>query len=92
MLQHRRDRVVTVLQKLGFPLQVPKASFFVWAKIPTDEQSIPFAARLLDDTGVVVTPGLSYGPNGEGYIRIALTTPDDRIEEAMRRLENWQVK
>ncbi len=92
VLQHRRDRVVTVLQKLGFPLQVPKASFFVWAKIPTDELSIPFAARLLDDTGVVVTPGLSYGPNGEGYIRIALTTPDDRIEEAMRRLENWQVK
>ena len=70
----------------------PKASFYVWAGIPTDEKSIPFCARLLDETAVVVTPGVGYGPNGEGYIRISLTAPDARIEEAMQRLENWKIR
>ncbi|MEK7217105.1 MAG: aminotransferase class I/II-fold pyridoxal phosphate-dependent enzyme [Chloroflexota bacterium] len=88
----RRDGIVAVLKKLGFRVESPKASFFVWAGIPTTEKSIPFSARLLDETGVVVTPGIGYGPSGEGYIRIALTTPDDRIDEAMRRLEKWSVK
>lgn len=87
----RRDGIVAVLKKLGFRVQSPKASFFVWAGIPTEEQSIPFCARLLDETGVVVTPGIGYGPSGEGFIRIALTTPDDRIDEAMRRLERWRI-
>ncbi len=88
----RRDGIVAVLKKLGFRVQRPKASFFVWAGIPTGEKSIPFSARLLDETGVVVTPGIGYGPSGEGFIRIALTTPDDRIDEAMRRLEKWSIK
>ncbi|MSQ10762.1 MAG: LL-diaminopimelate aminotransferase, partial [Dehalococcoidia bacterium] len=44
-----------------------------------------------DETAVVVTPGVGYGPTGEGYIRISLTTPDARIEEAMQRLENWKI-
>lgn len=88
----RRDRVVNVLRKLGFRVQTPKASFYVWAGIPTDEKSIPFCARLLDETAVVVTPGVGYGPNGEGYIRISLTAPDARIEEAMQRLENWKIR
>lgn len=88
----RRDGIVAVLKKLGFRVQSPKASFFVWAGIPTGEKSIPFSARLLDETGVVVTPGIGYGPSGEGFIRIALTTPDDRIDEAMRRLEKWSIK
>ncbi len=92
VIGRRRDRVVTVLRKLGFRVTPPKASFYIWAGIPTDELSIPFCARLLDETAVTVTPGVGYGPSGEGYIRISLTAPDARIEEAMQRLENWKVR
>ena len=85
--QARRDRVVTVLRQLGLRLEPPKASLYVWARLPEGERSSgEFAARLIDATGVVVTPGASYGEAGEGYIRISLTTPDDRLDEAMRRL------
>ncbi len=92
VIGRRRDRVVSVLRKLGFRVTPPKASFYVWAGIPTEDLSIPFCARLLDETAVTVTPGVGYGPTGEGYIRISLTAPDARIEEAMQRLENWKVR
>jgi transcriptional regulator with XRE-family HTH domain len=85
--QRRRDHVVKVLHELGLRLEPPKASLYVWARLPEGERSsAEFAARLIDATGVVVTPGASYGENGEGYIRISLTTPDDRLEEALKRL------
>ena len=87
----RRDKIVSVLKKLGFRVQPPKASFYVWARIPTEEPSIQFCARLLDDTAVVVTPGIGYGQHGEGFIRISLTTPDQRIDEAMRRLSGFRM-
>ena len=85
--QRRRDRVVEVLRQLGLRLDPPKASLYVWARLPEGERSsAEFAARLIDATGVVVTPGVSYGQAGEGYIRISLTVPDDRLEEALTRL------
>ena len=92
VIQRRRDRVIPVLQRLGFRVRPPKASFYVWAGIPTEESSIPFCTRLLDDTAVVATPGLGYGKSGEGFIRFSLTTPDNRLEEAMQRLEKWKVR
>ena len=49
--------------------------------------SVQFATRLLDEAGVVVTPGIGYGPSGEGYVRLSLTIPDDRLEEGVRRME-----
>ena len=58
----------------------------VGAKLPAGITSGEFAARLIEDTGVVVTPGAAYGPSGEGYIRISLTVPDERLEEALNRL------
>lgn len=85
--QARRDRVVSVLRALGLRVEPPKASLYVWARLPDGERSSgDFAGRLIDATGVVVTPGASYGSAGEGYIRISLTTPDDRLDEALRRL------
>ena len=85
--QRRRDRAVEVLRALGLRLEPPKASLYVWARLPEGERSSgDFAARLIDATGVVVTPGASYGASGEGYIRISLTTPDDRLDEALARL------
>ena len=83
----RRDRAIAVLRQLGLRVEPPKASLYIWARLPEGERSSgEFAARLIDATGVVVTPGASYGPAGEGYIRISLTTPDDRLDEALRRL------
>ena len=83
----RRDRAIAVLRQLGLRVEPPKASLYIWARLPEGERSsAEFAARLIDATGVVVTPGASYGPAGEGYIRISLTTPDDRLDEALSRL------
>ncbi|MER3419093.1 MAG: LL-diaminopimelate aminotransferase, partial [Chloroflexota bacterium] len=89
--QRRRDRVVEVLRAIGLTVEPPKASLYIWAKLPEGERSIEFATRLLEDTGVVVTPGIGYGAHGEGYIRLSLTTPDDRIDEGLRRLASWRV-
>ncbi|MGE0229492.1 MAG: LL-diaminopimelate aminotransferase [Dehalococcoidia bacterium] len=85
--RRRRDRVVEVLHQLGLRVEPPKASLYVWARLPEGERSsADYAGRLIDATGVVVTPGVSYGAAGEGYIRLSLTLPDDRVEEGLRRL------
>jgi LL-diaminopimelate aminotransferase len=88
--QQRRDRVCDALREIGLRAPRPKASLYIWAKIPDGETSIGFAGRLLDDTGVVVTPGIGYGAQGEGYVRLSLTTPDASIDEGLRRLAAWR--
>jgi len=88
--QRRRDRLVEALRALGLAVQPPRASLYVWARVPKGYTSMGFAARLLDDVGVVVTPGIGYGAAGEGYVRLSLTIPDDRLEEALRRLRGWK--
>jgi len=85
--QRRRDRLVAALQGLGLRLTPPKASLYVWARVPDGETSTAYAERLLDEAAVVVTPGIGYGPSGEGYVRLSLTLPDERLEEGVRRLE-----
>ncbi|MFQ5880296.1 MAG: LL-diaminopimelate aminotransferase [Dehalococcoidia bacterium] len=89
--QRRRDRVVDVLSKLGLKVYPAKASLYVWAKVPEGYTSMEFAARMLEEIAVVVTPGVGYGPHGEGYVRLSITTPDDRVEEGLRRLEGWRI-
>ncbi len=84
--QERRDLVVAGLRKLGLPVTVPRATFFVWAPVPDGSDSRKWASRLLQEAGVVVTPGVGFGPSGEGYYRIALTVDKARIAEAMDRL------
>jgi LL-diaminopimelate aminotransferase len=85
--QERRDIVVQGLRKLGWEVDVPRATFFVWAPVPTGGDSRAFATRLLEEAGVVVTPGVGFGPSGEGFYRVALTLNADRIAEAMERLQ-----
>jgi LL-diaminopimelate aminotransferase len=87
--QRRRDRLVDALRIAGLRVNPPKASLYIWARIPDGFTSADFAARLIDDIGVVVTPGTGYGKQGEGFIRLSLTTPDDRVEEGARRLIEW---
>jgi LL-diaminopimelate aminotransferase len=85
--QERRDVVVQGLRRCGWEVDVPKATFFVWAPVPGGGDSRAFAARLLEEAGVVVTPGVGFGPTGEGFYRIALTIGADRLVEAMERLQ-----
>ena len=85
--QERRDVVVEGLKRCGWDVDVPKATFFVWAPGPGGRDSRSFATRLLEEAGVVVTPGVGFGPSGEGFFRIALTIGVDRIAEAMERLQ-----
>ena len=86
--QRRRDMVMETLSSIGLSARVPKGTIYVWAKIPEGYTSAQYAGDVLDKAGVIVAPGNSYGPDGEGYIRISLATPDDRLAEALERIKN----
>jgi LL-diaminopimelate aminotransferase len=86
--QERRDVVVAGLRALGWDVDVPRGAFFVWAPVPGGLDSRAFAARLLEEVGCVVTPGVGFGPSGEGFYRIALTIEAKRLREAMDRLKS----
>ena len=87
--QRRRDQILRTLQKIGVQAQKPKASLYIWAKCPQGYSSSEFAEDLLEQVGVVVTPGRGYGPNGEGYFRVSLTIDDKSLEKGLARLSNW---
>ena len=87
--KRRRDRVLQTLNQIGLKARPPSASLYIWARIPAGYTSLEFATSLLEDAGVVVTPGIGYGKYGEGYIRLSLTVPDQRLEEALARLRAW---
>ncbi|MGQ9546627.1 MAG: LL-diaminopimelate aminotransferase [Dehalococcoidia bacterium] len=89
ILQRRRDKLVAALNKIGLKAQTPKATFYVWARVPSPYNSVDFATKLLDEVKIVVTPGIGYGKEGEGYIRFSLTTSDDRLEQGIDRLLSW---
>jgi LL-diaminopimelate aminotransferase len=84
--QRRRDLFIEGLRRLGFAVATPTATFYVWAGLPGGEASVPFCRRLLDEAGVVVTPGAGFGPHGEGYFRVALTVDESRLTEALERI------
>ncbi|MDO8949929.1 MAG: LL-diaminopimelate aminotransferase [Actinomycetota bacterium] len=88
MYQRRRDLVMDALAKIGIEAETPKATIYVWAKVPEGYTSAEFATKILDEANVIVAAGTAYGPSGEGYVRISLTTPDDRLEEAIERIKN----
>lgn len=85
--QRRRDLVMQVLDRIGVKAFPPRASLYIWARVPEGYTSTGFATALLEQAGVVVTPGVGYGKHGEGYIRISLTVPDDRLQEALTRMD-----
>jgi LL-diaminopimelate aminotransferase len=84
--QERRDLLVSGLNKLGFQVTPPKATFYVWMPVPQGYTSISFAAHVLKNAGIVGVPGIGFGDPGEGYLRLALTLGKDRLEEALARL------
>ncbi|MFC1940669.1 LL-diaminopimelate aminotransferase [Chloroflexota bacterium] len=88
--QKRRDLVVEVLNKIGLKAGLPKASLYVWAKVPEGYTSAEFTTDLLEQVGVVVTPGAGYGRNGEGYVRLSLTIADAGLVKGLSRLAGWR--
>ncbi len=90
LYQRRRDLVVDMLNSIGIEAKPPKASLYVWAKIPKGYNSVEFAADLLNQVGVVVTPGIGYGQSGEGYVRLSLTIPDAGLVKGLSRLAGWR--
>src|SRR4051794_6162566 len=82
----RRDLVVGALEEIGVQVEPPKGTIYVWAPVPEGHTSISFAELVLEHAAVVVSPGSMYGPSGEGFFRISLTTPDERISEAVERI------
>jgi LL-diaminopimelate aminotransferase len=85
--QERRDLAAARLRKMGFSFLLPPASFYMWVRVPQGHTSASFCARVLAETGVVLTPGNGFGDAGEGYFRIALTVGLPRLAEALDRLE-----
>jgi LL-diaminopimelate aminotransferase len=89
--QQRRDKLVPALRQMGLEVTPPKASLYIWAKLPKGVTSADFAARLIEECNVVVTPGRGYGEAGEGYIRCSLTVADDALDRAIKRMGSFRL-
>jgi LL-diaminopimelate aminotransferase len=86
LYQERRDVLVSGLNSLGFNVAPPRATFYVWLKVPQKNDSLKFSGILLRKADIVVTPGIGFGKYGQGYIRMALTVSKERLQEAISRL------
>ncbi len=85
--KRRRDLVVAALAAVGIDVPAPRGTMYIWVPVPEGHTSVSFAELVLDQAAVVVSPGSSYGPNGEGYVRLSLTLPDADLREAVARIE-----
>jgi LL-diaminopimelate aminotransferase len=84
--ERRRDLVCGALREIGVDVTPPRGTIYVWAPVPEGHTSASFCELVLEESGVVVSPGGAYGPNGEGFFRISLTIDDARLSEAVERL------
>ncbi|MFC1950175.1 LL-diaminopimelate aminotransferase [Chloroflexota bacterium] len=87
--QRRRDLIIETLNKIGLEAKPSKAGLYIWAKIPEGYTSVGLANDLLEQVGVVVTPGVGFGKMGEGYVRLSLTVPDAGLVKGLSRLAGW---
>jgi LL-diaminopimelate aminotransferase len=90
--QERRDVMVAALQGMGFEIEPPKATFYLWVPVPKGFTSKDFSAEVLVKAGVVLTPGSGFGAAGEGYVRAAFTVDVGRIREAMDRIRKLGIR
>lgn len=90
--QRRRDLVVETVNRIGLKAKPPQGGLYVWARVPEGYTSASCATDLLEQVGVVVTPGSGYGPSGEGYVRFSLTVTETDLAEGLSRLEKWRSK
>lgn len=87
LYRRRRDLVVETLRGIGIDITPPKGTIYIWVPVPDGYTSTSFADMVLEKCAVVVPPGSGYGPGGEGFVRISLTAPDERIKEALERIK-----
>ena len=78
--------MVDALRSIGLDCEVPRATVYIWARVPHGYTSLSFTERVLQETGVVITPGSGFGKSGEGYVRFSLTVPSERLREAVERI------
>lgn len=90
--QKRRDIIVEGLQSLGWPIEAPKATLYLWAPVPQGYSSTEFVTLLLEKCGIIVPPGKGYGTAGEGFFRIALTVADERMQEGIQRMRDAGIR
>jgi LL-diaminopimelate aminotransferase len=90
--QRRRDIIVDGLRGMGWYVDRPRASMYVWAPVPTQQSSFDFVVDLLKHAGVALIPGSGFGQFGEGFVRIALVQPEERLAEAIDRIQSWLGK
>jgi LL-diaminopimelate aminotransferase len=91
MYRERRDALVTGLQAIGLACDPPQGTFYVWVPVPRGITAADLATRCLTEAGVVVTPGTGFGEAGEGYIRLTLCSPAERLREAAERLRGLRL-
>ena len=84
--RRRRDLAVQGLRRAGLQLAEPQAGIYLWLPVPAGETSLGFSESLFEHASVLVAPGIAYGAAGEGYVRLALTVPDERLAEAVGRI------
>ena len=87
LYQRRRDLLVAALRAIGLEASPPKGTIYLWVPVPEGHTSASFTDLILEQADVIVSPGVAYGPSGEGYVRFSLTLPDQRLQEAVRRIE-----
>jgi LL-diaminopimelate aminotransferase len=90
--KERRDALVDGLSSLGYAVDRPRATFYVWIAVPEGHTSASFASALLSKLGIVMTPGTGFGRHGEGYIRAALTVDLSRVKEAVERIASSNLR
>ncbi|TLM97980.1 MAG: aminotransferase class I/II-fold pyridoxal phosphate-dependent enzyme, partial [Actinobacteria bacterium] len=88
LYQRRRDMVLETLASVGIKARKSQGTIYVWAQVPEGYTSADFATLMLEKAHVIMPAGSAYGPDGEGYVRISLATPDDRLAEALERIKN----
>ena len=89
--QRRMDQVVEALKSIGLSVERPRASLYVWARVPEGYTSAEFSERLLDERDVLVSAGSGYGEYGEGYVRLSMTVSDEGVDRAVERISSWKV-
>jgi LL-diaminopimelate aminotransferase len=88
VFQRRRDLLVDGLRSIGIQVRRPLATFYIWARVPEGYTSSDFCEKLIEEKGIVVTPGSGFGDEGEGYFRLSITLPEERIKAAVERLKS----
>ncbi|MBN6189084.1 LL-diaminopimelate aminotransferase [Aneurinibacillus sp. BA2021] len=83
----RMEGILSALREIGIEAAAPKGSFFIWAPVPKGYTSVEFSTKVLEEAGVIVTPGIAFGEYGEGYFRISLSVPTERLQEAVQRIK-----